>query len=169
MIKLWNWVSIPIPKVKVGQLIPNIFRSKNYANLDWNQSLFDISSKKTQVFEKLNRIWEIRVQIDKKWLWIGVLTSHCRLEHCSKMTRLETAWTFLARTRSSHEKFGLLTTLVMLLSHRTLEHCSSMLEKLAARKWLGSKPNEPWKFWLVNIPNFECLKWNKPLLKFTRI
>ena len=93
---------------------------------------------------------------------VGVLTSYCRLEYCSSMlekmaarkwldsktlmARLENAQKFLARTRSSHKNFGLLTTQELLMIYCTLEHCSSMLEKLAARKWLGSKPLE--NFWL---------------------
>ena len=62
------------------------------------------------------------------------------------MARLETARNFLARPRWSHKDFGSLTTQELLMIYCTLEHCSSMLEKLAARKWLGSKPLE--NFWL---------------------
>ena len=105
---------------------------------------------------KVSQIEELRlVNLNEedltRWMKciLGVLASHC--EHPrkigrSKMAQLETVRKFLARNRLSHEKFGSLTTLVMLMSHRTLEHCSSMLEKLAARKWLGSKPLE--NFWL---------------------
>ena len=74
------------------------------------------------------------------------LLEHARKIGCSKMARLKTARKFLARTRSSHKNFGLLTTQKLLMIYCMLEHCSNVLEKLAARKWLCSKPLK--NFWL---------------------